>query len=459
MDFSINTTSILSENCLLRVIADFNSEMKLRSAIASLGKSLNKKIVNEKDKNSIENISSMSITEDGVYHFTSAFFSYSEMRMIIINLLKWIKENGGTSDKYNFFVDIKLIDKKEGPFKGSMFFKGYSIESIDKLKFVLRFNEQHVFSNFPDRANSFISQSIKKIEPIQKFTGGYIVQEDPSRYKILNDSSSGVNFDTLSNGFLRMQYIGGAGYEDKINQILAVVHNFSSTVYDCIVDKSYSNDDLNIFKKLIDKYKKIQKAYKNYAVFKDEYPNIQFTINLLDNTKVLSQFYDILRDKIYDLISNLDFKISQKWFLNYDSLAQVLQIKGATLKCKNITGVEFIDCKLINGNFSLCDFYLSEVTNAKLQNCNVYRETVVKNSFLMDSFSNRTSTIENSEIDGVNSVTNSVVTGGLIRQTKVGKFAEISKETKVLKYEELKTGFIVAADKAIVKNPNKVKVN
>jgi hypothetical protein len=89
----------------------------------------------------------------------------------------------------------------------------------------------------------------------------------------------------------------------------------------------------------------------------------------------------------------------------------------------------------------------------------VFRETKVNNSILVDSFSNRTTIITNCEIDGINSVTNSKVEGGLIRHTKVGKFAEISTKTKVIKYEELKTGFIVAADKVVSKNPNHIKVN
>ena len=178
---------------------------------------------------------------------------------------------------------------------------------------------------------------------------------------------------------------------------------------------------------------------------------------MLDDEKILSQFYDILKDKIYELISNSKFKLSQEWFLNYDSLAQCLQVKDAELDCQFIKGIEFINCTLNNGTFELCDFYLSDIKTSKLIRCNVYRETRVFDSILLDSFSNRTTLIKNSEIVGDNSVTNSSVEGGLIRNTKLGKFAEISKSTKVIQYKELKTGFIVASDKVISKNPNKIK--
>lgn len=459
MDISINTLSILSENCLLRVIADFNTEMKLRSAIFSLGKALNKKIVNREDKNSIQNISSIFIAEDGAYKFESLFIPYGEFRLLVINLLKWIEENGKTTDRNNFTIDLKLIDKKEGPFKGTMFFKGNSIENINKLKFILSFNEGKVFSSFPETVDNLKAQSIKAIEPASKFSTDYIINNDPVQYKIFNTVRSGITFEHLSDGFLRMQYIKGSSYQTKVNKILQIIELFCFTAYECVIDKSYTEEELKTFKKLIEKYKKIQKSYKNYDVFKQEYPNIEFTVNLFDNEKILSQFYDILKDKIYDIISNVTFKSSDKWKLNYDSAAQVLQIKDAIFSCKNINNIEFIDCELKNGHFSFCDFYLSKVSNSRILNCNIYRETVIKDSILSDSFSNRTTEIINSEISGLNSVTNSKVKGGLIRHTKMGKFAEISSDTKVLKYEELKTGFIVAGDKVITKNPNKVKVN
>lgn len=458
MDFSINSISVLTENCLLKVIADFNSEMKLRSAITSLNNSLRTKVVKKGNSDTLNYNSELFISEDGTFHLKSPFMNYGDFRLFVINLLNWIKENGSTDKRCNFIVDLKLKDQIQGPFKGTMFFKGNTIESIDTLKFVLSFNEAKIFENFPDRIDNFRAQSIKKIEPIQKFSNGMVSQADPNTYKVSNTANSGVNFETLSKGYLRMQYIGGENYENKPNKILAAIQNFTQTAYECVIDKKLNHTDLYVFNKLIDKYKKIQKAYRNYTVFHQEYPKIVFTVNMYDDEKVLSQFYDVLKDRIYELISNLDFKYNSEWFLNYDSLAQVLQIKDATLNVKTVSNVEFIDCRLTNGNFILCDFYLSSIDNSHLQNCNVYRETVVKNSKLIDSFSNRTSKNINCEITGVNSVTNCEVEGGIIVNTKLGKFAEIKDDVKVVKYEKLKTGFIVAADTVISKNPNKIKV-
>lgn len=255
-----------------------------------------------------------------------------------------------------------------------------------------------------------------------------------------------------------MQYLGGYNYENKISKILDIIHMFVECSYDCIINKEYTEENLQTFRKLIDRYKKVQKSYKNYKIFKSEYSNIKFTVNLLEDERVLSQFYDILKDQIYNLISNLKFKLSDEWKLNYDSLAKVLQIKDAKLICKNIEGIEFINCEIKDGLFKQCDFYLSEIKNSSLMSCNIFRETLVFDSILSDSFSNRTTLIKNCEIGGENSVTNSKVEGGIILNTKLGKFADISKTTKVIKYKELKTGFIVAADKIINKNPNKIRV-
>lgn len=458
MDYSINQISILSENCLLKTVADFNSAMGLKSATVSLSKKLNEKIF---DKINLENKSDYSyliLTEDGRLQLHTKFYNYKEFRIKVINILKWIEDNATTDQYCNFFVDLKLSNLKEGPFKGSMFFKGNSIESLNKLKFVLSFDEAKVFSNFPERIDNIRAKSIKNIEPSNKTFKSDSIINDPNQYSIINSNASGVVFGTLRKGFLRMQYIGGSNYELKTSKILDVIHRFAYTGYYSTIYKSYTEEELHEFNKLVNKYKKIQKSYKNYESFKSEYPKIYFTVNLLDNEKILSQFYDILKDKIYDFISNSKFKYSDEWKLNYDSLGQVLQVKDATLNCKEIKGIEFINCKLENGMFDFCDFYLSDIKNSKLSRCNIYRETRVVDSVLIDSFSNRTTTIKNCDISGENSVTNSNVEGGIIRNTKMGKFAEISKSTKVIKYTELKTGFIVASDKVISKNPNQIKI-
>lgn len=151
MDYSINKISILSENCLLRVIADFNSSLGLRSAIFSLGKTLNEKISDKIIENS--EFSELKITESGKFSLCSKFYNYREFRIKVINLLKWIQQNGSTDSSCNLYIDLKLVNKTEGPFKGTMFFKGNSVENINKLKFILSFDESKIRLNFSERTN------------------------------------------------------------------------------------------------------------------------------------------------------------------------------------------------------------------------------------------------------------------------------------------------------------------
>jgi hypothetical protein len=63
---------------------------------------------------------------------------------------------------------------------------------------------------------------------------------------------------------------------------------------------------------------------------------------------------------------------------------------------------------------------------------------------------NRTVEINSSDIDGVNSVLNGKMNGGIFRKGKLGVYAELNKEVIVIEYEKLKPGYFVAGDTVII---------
>jgi hypothetical protein len=77
-------------------------------------------------------------------------------------------------------------------------------------------------------------------------------------------------------------------------------------------------------------------------------------------------------------------------------------------------------------------------------------DSVVNRCKLIDSVCNRTITLNNCDIEGVNSVLNGKMVGGVFRNGKLGVYAEINKDVIVIEYERLKPGYFVAGDTVVI---------
>jgi hypothetical protein len=445
MNFNSHVLNTLFDKSLVRIIADFGSDKDPRSVISELTKELKTKVSNL-DPGAYN--FKLTRSEDGVYHLETPFMLYRDSRLILINLMKWIERNGKTERNDNLFLDLKFMDQVQGPFKGTLFNTGTKIESIDKLKFILEFDETGVYKSFPSRKEGFVSKSILRFEPKQKFIPKENSNIDPNLYDIPNTANCGVNFETLNHGFLRFQYIGGTRYEQKIEDILNLLNQFCTTAWSCTINKGFTKENILAFQKAIAIHDKIRESYYDYAVFASLYSNVKFTVDMIDDKKTLESYYQILRDRIYEIFSNIEIKGNLA--LNYDTTLSVFQIKEGNIKGKDLLGVEFISCKLEFGNYVNCDFYDCEIIDAKIQGCNLFLHTSANRCNILDSFANRTSELLNCEFDGMSGVLNAKMVGGLFKRGKVGSFAEISDTTTVIEYQPLKAGYMVVGDKIII---------
>ena len=445
MNFNSHGLNALFEKSLIRIIADFGSDKDPRSVISELTKELKTKVSTLDPGSHNFNLSR---TEDGVYHLTTPFMLYRDSRLILISLLRWIERNGKTDRNDNLFLDLKFIDQVSGPFKGTLFNTSTKIDNIDKLKFILEFDETKIYKAFPSRKEGFVSKTILRFNPKQKFIPKENSNIDPNLYDIPNTANCGVNFETLNQGFLRLQYIGGTRYEQKVEEILDILNQFCVTSWNCTINKGFSRENILAFQKAISKNDKIRESYYDYAIFKSLYPTVNFTVDMIDDKKVLDSYYQTLRDRIYEIFSNLEFKGSFE--LNYDTTLSTFQIKDGTLKCGDLNSVEFITSKVEFGNFTNCDFYDCEIIDSKITGCNLFLHSTANRCNLLDSFVNRTCELLNCEFDGAGGVMNSKMVGGLFKKGKVGSFADISDTTTVIEYQPLKAGYMVVGDKIII---------
>jgi hypothetical protein len=345
-------------------------------------------------------------------------------------------------------IDLKFIDAEKGPFKGTLFNTAIKIESIDKLKFILEFDESRVFDSFPSRKNWYTCQSIQRFNPIQKFIPKENQSVDPTLYRVESGKNNGINFETLLEGFLRMQYIGGSGYNEKINDVLGILNEFCITAWNCTVNKGFSRDNISKFEKLIQKTNMIRESYLDYALFKKNYPKVNFTVDLLDSKKLLESYYNIVRDRLYDLFSNIEF--SKEFDLNYDTVLGVFQIRDAKIKAHKIQSIEFINSDIEFGILEKCDFYECQIKDAVISESNLFRFTKAERSKLINSVVNRTSELIGCSVEGLNGVMNGKMESGVFLNGKIGLYGDISKNVNVIEYQKIKSGFFVAGDQIII---------
>jgi hypothetical protein len=445
MNFDSLTLSPLFEKSLIRITAEFRSAKSPGSVASELSKDLRKRV--SKDQPGAYNIQLIK-NENEDYQLITPFMLYRDARLLTIGLFKWIERNGLTDKAHNFMVDLKFIDSVEGPFKGTLFNTATKIENLDKLKFILEFDEAKAYDAFPSRRNWYTCQSIQRFDPIQKFTPKKDQSIDPKMYNIESGSNRGINFETLNEGFLRMQYIGGTKYHEKPKEILDIISEFCVISWNCTVNKGFSSENISKFERLLQKTNQIREAYLDYALFKKNFPKIKFTVDLLDNPKLLETYYNTLRDRLYDLFINIEF--DSEFDLNYDTTFCTFQIKDAKIKVQRIEKVDFINSKIEFGILEKCDFYDSEIIDAALSECNLFRYTKATRCKLINSVCNRTSEINQSDFDGMSGVMNGKMIGGVFYRGKIGLFGDISKETKIIEYQKIKSGYFVAGDQIII---------
>jgi hypothetical protein len=454
LKFDSLSYSPLFENTLVRIISEFNSDMTPSSVLKGLSKALKRKVSTDAPGAYNANISR---GDDGVYRLETTYLTYRDSRLLCLNLFAWIERNGFTEKNNNFFVDIKFIDKEAGPFKGTLFFKGISVEKIDKLKFILEFSEDAVYKSFPSRKYGFNTKSIKNFDINQRFVPKEESVVDPKFYSVPNTKECGVNFELLNEGFLRLQYIGGKEYEKKPTEILDIISEFCVVSWNATFRPQYTKENILNFEKLVLKQTKIRESYLDYAVFKQKFPKVNFTVDLVEHPKTLEYYYSILRDRIFDFLISAKFK-DNELEMNYDTSLSALQIRDGEIKSTGtIKDIEFVNCKIQYGNFQNCVFYDCEINDCRLIECNIYLDSVINRCLLINSMANRTIVLNNTDVDGMNSVLNAKMNGGVFYKGKLGIYAEISKDTKVIEYERLKPGYFVAGDTVIIPTKKYIK--
>jgi hypothetical protein len=350
---------------------------------------------------------------------------YQEGIACMFKILSYIRENGFTDEKCAVHANIsfdkfKLLDMRN------------KIEGINRLKFILGFDEEFVYSKFPKRKSSIYARSINSIFPLNKFMStGDITIINKENYELPSEKYYGINFSKLAQQYLEIRYMGGRGYEKMPYEIKSIVDYIAEFTYNTLEhNNEYTPVEMSKLKNAMKDYKKVVSSFSDIESFFMNYPNIRVLVDLKGDLEILKTFWTKMREKLFDLIVRCGMR---RGMLNYDADMARFQLKDATLqKAFPLKGMEVFDCKIQTGNILECDLYRCEITNAHILDSNLYAGNKIKRSKIINTPFHSYNEATDCYIDNKRDIINGTVERGIIRSGEIGPTAKISKETEVI---------------------------
>jgi len=342
---------------------------------------------------------------------------YQEAKFYLIKILKFINENGYTTEKSSIHFNLSFSDK--------------NLNDLNILKLILNTNEEEIYRFFPSRKGNIYAKTVKKMIPYKEYDFFNIpITLVKNNMRLPDDKYFGINFLHINNDKktqrLEYRYIGGKDYEKNIGMLTYFMDKFILDVHGSI-DQNFTEADCDMLEVFLDKNISHFKNFSKYDNFIIEYPTVHLQVDMNSTYEIVSSYYPKVYDRIYDLIESCsDLK---DCIINFDTAMQRVEIVDAQIRAtQNLADYELINCNILEGIFDKCAFNGCEINNAqlsksKIDNCEVKRSKVlscrVEASTLHDCYF-------------MNGTLNGDMIGGIWRSGELGPYASISSETKIV---------------------------
>ena len=347
---------------------------------------------------------------------------YYEAMGALSKVLAWMRKNAWTDEKCAFQFSLSFDKMK--------YVLREKLEGINRLKFVLDFDEDFVYERFPARKNSKYARSIKQVMPVNKFVfNDRINSVHKENYKVPYTKYYGVNFSKLSSGYVEFRYIGGRSYEKKHTQIREIIDYGIGQIYSTLENPAFDDGNTEKLRIILREHKKVVSSFSDPETFQINYPNVHVFVDLRGDLEVLKTYWVHIRERLFNLIVNCGMK---KGLLNYDADVGKYQLKDSVVtKSFDLVGMEVFDSK-IGGNISGCDLYRCVVSNAHITDSNLYAGNIVTKSKIINTPIHLYNECKDCYIDNKKLLINGKIEGGVIRSGDIAATANVSKETEII---------------------------
>jgi hypothetical protein len=420
---------------------EFFTELSSKALVKDLSRHLGKKIVipvavtgfDEKEKGTYHsdleptaNLFKLEKDFSGgkdMYELITGPLAYEEARIIVIKVLQWIKEKGWTDSKCAIHLNVSFND-----FKARL---RTPLINLNILKFILGFDEEFIYSRFPNRRDSVYAKSIDNFYPASRFifydTPDSIDRND---YIVPHEKYFGVNFTKLPKNYLELRYLGGEGYENKTFKVLEILDYFVTKLYTTLQQNdTYTPEEKEKLYKVLKQQKKAVQTFTDPEKFLTTYPDLRVTVDMNGNIEVLKAFWTVIREKLFSLVVDSGLR---KGHFNLDTDVSVSQLRdGVMKKANDVQGMELFDCE-ISGTISDSDLYRCKIKSSRLNKCKLLESNDVDSSKVEKTTIMPGSVLKDCYVNNPMEIIDGTMIGGVIRKGVIGKNAQISKHTLIV---------------------------
>jgi uncharacterized protein YjbI with pentapeptide repeats len=421
---NLKDSDILSK-ALVGCEFEFYSNTSIEDTAKAVGALLKKKIRVEKKAHSEFQPSADEFKMEpdmsggaGLIELVTGAMPYSAARLMIIKVCKWIEENGYTTERSSIHLNLSFDSKLSG--------NKHLISKMSPLKFILDFNEDLVWKEFPNRKDSTYAKSIKFVIPrveTYSYNGEQISQNN---FIFPKTKYYGVNFDKLQKNYLEFRYLGGENWHKKSAKILNLLDLFIIQLWKSSNESNFNELNKLELKKILSDNKKIIELRVDWRNINKNFPKCQFTVDLDNNPNVIDLYWPQIKESVSRLFTHGQM---DKGHINYDSNTGRVQVNEGNLPyCFELEGYEFIGCTL-QGELKYCDFFKCDVNSSDIRNCNFYQSSQINNSKVGSCHITQTVNLKGCYVYGTDTVFKGTMRGGIFREgmyePKLAKFDDV----------------------------------
>lgn len=361
----------------------------------------------------------------GMIELVTGPLHFTEAKLILAKTLKWIRENGSTNERCSIHINVA--------FDGETLGTSVNVSNLDIGKFVLNFDEDKVYKEFPNRKNSVYAKSIKFVVPLSGMSHNSSGKTVWQNYRFVNNKYYGVNFTKVPKGYIEFRYLGGKDYEKKYNSILRITEHFIISLYDTLENPKYTKKDEILLDEILKNHQKVIQSYKSYTKFKKVYPKIKLMVDLQTYDNIIEMYYPKIRETIFKLLTESNLN---KGLINYDSDIGKVQVKDATLSnCFLVEGIDLVECN-IKGNISTCDLFNCQISDSSIYQSNMFGNTEIKDSKIENSYVSRNVIADDCYVFGNLGIFSGKMNDGIFRKGRATKHAKFN-DTEIIEIEKI----------------------
>jgi hypothetical protein len=344
------------------------------------------------------------------YQLSLANQNYHSMIPLIDSITAWLSESAETSH------DTKL--------KMSISFNHRHLETLSTIsimnptRLVLKFDENFVYSRFPEQKHSPYALSIKSLTPIATYINEKEIAKNIDNILTLPAAGYyGIDFSEYTRGILECNYVGGKDYPKKSKEIKDILEYFVIKAYQSLNEEEYDSFEIDEMKRITEDFGKIQMSYINPEIFLREFPEIKVYVDLKTSNQTLKTYWNSVRKPLFEMILNGGLR---KGIFNYDTQLGRVQLRKGYIGGTLLKNVDFDKCE-ITAVMENCMFKGCNVVNSRAYNSKFVEGNKIINSYLEGATINKQNEVINSYIVNNEEIVNCPVVKSVVKFATPGR--------------------------------------